>query len=128
MSNIKKLMMVGASGAAPGEAIFTSTGSNTWVCPAGVTSVSVVCIGGGAGGGPGSSFFTGATGGGLGYKNNISVTPGTSYTVQVGAGGGSAASGGDRYFISSATVEGEGGGNGREFDEIWRADHRGNEV
>lgn len=75
----------------------------------------VVCIGGGARGG-----------GGLGWKNNIPVTPGASVTVVVGVGGdsnGSAA--GDSYFQSPAIVKGgaanqnaggtyvgDGGGNG----------------
>ena len=40
--------------------------------------------GGGAFGGGGG---VGGSGGGLGYKNNISVTPGNSYTVVVGTGG-----------------------------------------
>ena len=41
--------------------------------------------GGGSAGGYALGFA--GTGGGLGYKNNISVTPGNSYTVVVGAGG-----------------------------------------
>lgn len=44
--------------------------------------------GGVYGGGQGGyCCANGGTGGGLGYKNNISVTPGTSYTVVVGQGG-----------------------------------------
>ena len=35
----------------PGQELFTSTGSQTWTCPAGVEKVSVVCVGGGGGGG-----------------------------------------------------------------------------
>ena len=53
-----------------------------WTCPTNVTSVSVVCIGGGGGGNGGGFGIGGAGGGGggLGYKNNISVTPGQTYT------------------------------------------------
>ena len=68
-----------------GETTFTATGTSTWVAPAGVNAVSVVCVGGGGGGGQWTG--SGGAGGGLAYKNNISVTPGTSYTVIVGAGG-----------------------------------------
>ncbi len=57
--------------------------TTTWVCPAGVTSISVVCIGAGARRG-GNGSMHGGGGGGLGWKNNISVSPGTSYSVQVG--------------------------------------------
>jgi hypothetical protein len=98
----------------PGSAEFTTPGTYSWTAPEGVTSVCVVCVG--AGGGPASNGngASGAGGGGLGWKNNISVTPGTSYTVVVGAGGvlatvGEAPAGGDSYFISTAIVAGFGG-------------------
>ena len=76
----------------PGQQEYTTPGSYSWVAPTGTTKVSVVAIGG-------AQF----PGGGLGYKNNISVTPGSSYTVVVGAGG---ASPGDSYFINTSTVAG----------------------
>lgn len=61
-----------------GDIVFASNAD--WVCPAGVTSVSVVCIGSG-----GRGYINGGGGGGgLGWKNNIPVTPGTSYKIQVG--------------------------------------------
>lgn len=97
---------------------YTSAGTYTWTCPIGVHSVSVVCVGGGGGGMHGSyGNPTGGCGGGLGYKNNIAVTAGTSYTVVVGNRGSkqdhdgnpSATDGGDSYFISAATVKGGGG-------------------
>lgn len=117
-------------GALASGVLFTTTGTHTWTVPTGVTSVSVVCIGGGGGGG-GMVAWTGSDprgpggggGGGLGYKNNISVTPGSSVTVVVGAGGegghGStntrnyATSGGDSYFMSATTVKGGGGEGGQ---------------
>ena len=92
-----------------GEAVYEIPGTYSWTCPAGVTSVSTVAIGGGGGGRTwfgGTQGGTGGGGGGLGYKNNIAVTPGENYTVVVGWGGTSAGSGGDSYFISSATVAG----------------------
>ena len=69
-----------AGGGTPvGQAEFTTRGSYTWTAPAGVTSVCVVCIGAG---GTGGAY--GGSGGSLAYKNNITVTPGTSYAIEVG--------------------------------------------
>jgi hypothetical protein len=65
-------------GTPPGSQSFTTAGNFTWVAPAGVTKVSAVIVGGAAGGGAA-----------LSYANNITVVPGTSYTVSVGAGGAS---------------------------------------
>jgi hypothetical protein len=118
-------------GAPPGQQAYTSPGTYTWVAPAGVTVVSVVAVGAGAGG----SSADAGSGGGLGYKNNISVAAGSSYTVVVGTGGvGKQAvpinSGTASYFISctgyatgnpgrwtgsataGGTYVGDGGGNG----------------
>ena len=93
----------------PGQQAYTTAGTYSWVAPAGVTSVSVVCIGGGAG----SDSSNCGGGGGLGYKNNITVIPGNSYTVVAGdTGSNGRVNGGDRYFISLATVAGYGGTKG----------------
>lgn len=95
-----------------GQAAYTSPGTSSWTAPANVTSVSVVAIGGG-GAQSGNTPNGGSGGGGLGWKNNIAVTPGNSYTVVVGAGStafGNGGSGGDSYFISTGTVRGGGGG------------------
>ena len=71
-----------------GESVYTIPGTFSWTCPAGVTSVSVVCVGAGAGGGdPSYGSYGGGGGGALAYANNVSVTPGASYTVVVGRGG-----------------------------------------
>ena len=89
-----------------GQQEYTTPGSFTWTCPAGVTSVCVVAVGAG-GDGNGSN---GGGGGGLGWRNNISVTPGQSYTLQVG-GYSSGSSGTNSYFIDVNTVMGGGGTN-----------------
>lgn len=100
--------------AAVGQQAYTTAGAYSWVAPAGVTSVSVVAVGRG-----GAASYE--YGGGLGYKNNITVVPGNSYSVVVGSAGAGTA--GTSYFISSATVAGiagsstgtyvgDGGGNG----------------
>jgi hypothetical protein len=101
----------------PGEEEYTTPGTYSWTAPAGVTSVSVVCVGAGGGPAANTSGASGAGGGGLGYKNNIAVTPGASYTVVVGAGGtrvtsGTAPAGGESYFINTSTVRGGGGAGG----------------
>ena len=90
----------GASGPPQGQQAYTTFGTYSWVAPAGVTSVSIVAVGGGA--------FKGA--GGLGYKNNYAVTPGSSYAVVVGvAGSGGGASGGTSHFVTTSVVRGGGG-------------------
>lgn len=100
-----------------GQEAYTTPGTYTWIAPPRVFSVSVVAVGGGGGGGH-TSNFSGGGGGGLGWKNSISITPGNSYTVVVGARGVAAASsngtdGGDSYFVSTGTVAGFGGKGGR---------------
>jgi hypothetical protein len=115
---------------AQGQTAYTTAGTFSFVAPAGVTRVSVVAVGGG---GPFSAYNEcafqcpnyfrtgpgGGGGGGLGYKNNITVVPGCSYAVVVGAGGiapsgfnAAPTSGGQSYFISAATVRGGGGTGG----------------
>jgi len=107
-----------------GQQAYTTAGTFTWVAPAGVTSVSVVAVGGGAGpknnqyGAPCEpGFNSGGAGGGLGWKNNITVVPGTGYTVRVGnrgpaancEGSASRSTAGDSSFINTSTVAGFGG-------------------
>lgn len=94
---------------------FTTAGSYTWVAPAGVTSVAAIAVGGGGRGAAayciGCSFSAGAGGGGggLAYRNAHSVTPGTSYSLVVGAAGGVS------WFVNQSTVLGVNGG-GEGFD------------
>ena len=76
--------------------------SYSWVAPSSVTSVSVVAVGRGSCGN-----FSGY-GGGLGYKGNYAVTPGSSYSVAVVG----ATTNGYSYFVSSAVVGGKYGKGG----------------
>ena len=90
----------GASGPPPGQQAYTTPGTFSWVAPAGVTSVCVVCVGGGS--------YQSA--GGLGWKNNITVVPGNTYSVRVGTASPFEYSNAQSsYFISDATVSGGGG-------------------
>lgn len=86
---------------------FTSSG--TWICPTGVTCIQVMGWGGG-GGGAGGSGTKGAGGGGalLGTAL-LTVVPGTTYTITVGAGG-AAGNGGTQGSGNPASST--NGGNG----------------
>jgi hypothetical protein len=107
--------------------------SNTWTAPAGVTQVEILVVGGGGGGGYGrdvtntGSFGAGGGGaGGLVYNSALAITPGTSYTVTVGAGGAGSvgttgaanqgSTGSNSTFsgsgITTITAYGGGGGGG----------------
>ena len=73
-----------------GEHFDDVPGQKTWTVPSGVTSVSYLAIGGGGGCVLYPSGTTGSSGGGggaLAYKNNVSVTPGSTITYFVGDGG-----------------------------------------
>mgnify|MGYP001024991733 FL=1 len=101
--------------AAPGGVLFEDTGVHSWTVPANVYSVSVVCIG--PGGGryqpATSSIRSSGGGGGLGWANDIAVTPGETIQVQVGAApttnvGGY---GTNSYFKDTSTCVGYSGQN-----------------
>ena len=104
----------------------TNTSTTTWTCPAGVTSVTVECWGGGGAGGSaqrtsGSGQCAGGGGAGGAYaKKVVSVSNPNTYTVTVGAGGvilssaadGTSVAGGDSWFSTSSTVFAKGGAGG----------------
>jgi len=112
-----------------GSILYSTPGTYSFTVPEGVTFVSVVCVGGGGGSFTGLSNLpydasNGAAGGGLAYGNNIAVTPGSTYTVQVGAGGtplnntlGTAGPGGNSWFINAASLQ-AGGGNAATYTSV----------
>ena len=99
-----------------GQVAFTTKGTYSFVAPPGVTSVSVVAVGGGE-----FRQYAG-DGSALAWKNNIAVVPGQAYVVVVGAAAANfnySPSIGPSYFINSTTVMarvgsyvGDGGGLG----------------
>ena len=113
---------------------YTSAGSSSWVCPAGVTHVMVQVWGAGGGGGNSANTTSngGCGGGGGAYSESIiAVTAGGTYYYSVGAGGAggpassttAAVNGGDSWFnaVNSAPTstvgvlakgEGHGDNNG----------------
>lgn len=95
----------------PGLDVFMYTTSNnaywyysttTWVVPSGVTSISIVTIGGGASGIYRDTYVApcGGGGGGLAYNNNVTVTPGETLTITYGPGQGGS-NNGSTVFVSS---------------------------
>ena len=126
---------------APQQIAYTSGGAYTFIVPAGLSpnSVSVVCVGGGAGSSYATGTYYGGGGGGLRYRNNITgLTAGQSISVFVAgtvywtageissfgtsgtdsfyfyAGGGQNSSGGGNSSGGTGTAIGGdiGGGNG----------------
>ena len=90
-------------------ASFADDASYIWTCPDGVTTVDYLVVGGGGGGGHSSADYSGGGGGAGGYRagTGFSVTPGTEYTITVGAGGAAGSgslgtSGGDSTFSTKA--------------------------
>jgi len=95
-----------------------TSGSGTWVAPAGVTQVTVEGWGAGGGGGGGGQSTdqssTGGSGGGGGEyaKATVPVIPGNSYSWASGAGGAGGAIGVDGGTGSNATFAGSVIGHG----------------
>jgi hypothetical protein len=88
---------------------FTTTGTTSWTAPSDVTQVEVLVVAGGGGGGAGSSGGGGGAGG-LIYNNQYPVVPGQTYTVAVGVGGSSGATGSNSIFGNLTAIAGGNGG------------------
>lgn len=95
--------------------VVTFTNSGSFVVPAGVTTINAACIGGGASGLAcvGYTPSLGGGGGAAAYSNYISVTPGETLTITVGAGGNNS-SGGDSTVKRGATVLVKAAGGGTD--------------
>lgn len=86
MSGIFAGLLVSAVAVIQGQQAYITTGTSTFIVPAEVTQICVVCVGvGGAGIAVTNSVGGGVSGGGgaLSYSNNIAVTPGESLTVSI---------------------------------------------
>ena len=69
-------------------ATFTDVGTTTWVAPPNVNNIEYLVVGGGGGAGNGYDNAGGGGGGaGMVLTGTLSVTPGQSYNITVGAGG-----------------------------------------
>jgi len=99
------------SRAATSTITLSTPGNYTWTCPAGVTSVTVECWGGGGGGGGVGANYSeagGGAGGAFAIYTSLSVTPGTTYNLTVGAGGAGGTGG-------AANTGGNGGAGGSSY-------------
>ncbi len=103
--------------------VITTAGTSTWTCPAGVTSIKVEAWGGGGSGGSTSTGGLGGGGAGGSYvaHSAVSVVPGSSYALTVGAGGipssngnSSGTAGGATTFASTLPVVANGGAFGNK--------------
>lgn len=97
---------------------FNTAGTFNWQAPSRVYQASVACWGGGGGGGRGKNAGGGGGGGGAYASSTIAVTPGTYYTIYIGAGGtgGSASpsdgTAGENSTFATNTLVAVGGGGG----------------
>jgi hypothetical protein len=95
-----------------GMEVYIGTGSTGWQTIASTAySVDYLIVAGGGGG-----SYGGGGAGGLLQGSSISVSPGTSYTVTIGAGGTASSSGSDSSVFSLTAIGGGGGyvgGTGR---------------
>lgn len=69
-----------------GQSLFSSPGSYTFTVPARISTISAVAVGGGGGGSYIWSYGAGG-GGGTAWVSGLPVTPGETFTVEVGGGG-----------------------------------------
>lgn len=93
------------------------TASGSWTVPGGVTKFKVTVTGGGAGSatyyGAGCDNNSAGGSGGTAIKIFSGVTPGTVYTLTVGAAGTTSANGGTSSFVGPTTVTATGGAPGQ---------------
>jgi hypothetical protein len=110
-----------------GVADYPTPGSYSFTVPEGVTTVLVQFYGGGGGGGSaGAKHYTGGGGAGAYVMSIVTVTPGATYTINVGAGGPAGALGepggigGNTSLVDptgTVIVAAGGGQGGRVMDE-----------
>lgn len=97
------------------DATYDTPGAATWTCPAGVTAIGVICIGGGGAGGKDTSVSAGGGGGGMGRGINYPVTPTVTYDIYVGEGAiANATPAAGSWFNTSGSIFGDLGLNGDE--------------
>ncbi len=116
-NNIQGPHTISVSFVTASQVAYPTSGTYSWVVPAGVTRISAVLVGGGGGGSQGGTYNGGGGGGGLRYINDLTVTPGETITVVVGAGGVSTANnvqtpGGYSRLSRGANVLVQAGGGG----------------
>lgn len=88
--------------------VYDTPGTHSFTVPAGVTSITVEAWGGGGRGGSttaSTSDRAGGGGGGGAYaRSTLTVTPGQTYSLDVGAGSSTTSAGGDSAFRNGGTI------------------------
>lgn len=97
--------LAGSSFVSGSTTVISFTSSGTWTVPAGVNAVEYLVVAGGGGG-----AIAGGGAGGM-RTGTLAVTPGSSLTVTVGAGGAARANGSNSVFGSITSI---GGGAGSD--------------
>ncbi len=92
--------------------VYSSVGSGSWTAPTGVTSIKLLVV---AGGGTGGAQAGGGAGGVL-YNSAFAVTPGTSYSYSIGAGGNISVGNQNGSSSSFDSLVAVGGGRGTWHD------------
>ncbi len=87
-----------------GQTIYTTAGTDSFVVPSGITSITVKMWGAGGGGGGGGNASAGGAGGAGGYATStLTVSPGETLSLAIGGGGDGGV---------GSTNSGAGGGGG----------------
>ena len=114
------IYLTGIAGVGATSLIFSDPGTTSWSAPSEITSVTVKAWGGGGGGAgqPGLKNNQPGGGGGEYRQSDVTVDPGSSYSIVVGTGGagsiGSGGSGGQSSFDTTSVVA--MGGRGAIFN------------
>ena len=94
----------GGGGASKIQKVEVINSTQSWTAPADVTQVELIIVAGGGGGGRGgSTSWTGCGGSGSLLQRWVTVTPGASTTVSIGAGGSAAPQSGSAGVDGSNT-------------------------
>lgn len=104
------LLFFSFSSTAQQSQVFATPGTTTYTVPAGVYQITAEAWGaGGAGGTRTSNGYSGGGGGGAYARSTITVTPGATYNVTVGAAGRTFGTERDSWFDSSTILLAKGG-------------------
>lgn len=106
-----RMYILGGGCLSENQTVYDTPGSDTYVVPAGVSTINVKVWGAGGGGGAGGSASSGGAGAGAGYvQASLTVTPSETLGIYIGSGGGGGA------YAGQYSGGGGGGGGHSEVD------------
>lgn len=103
----RQLLMSNSPTIVSGQAVYTTPGTYSWVCPTGVTSVSVVCVGAGGG-----NYVGGGTDGGLSRFGTQVIANGGKTSNGSSGGAGGTVGAGTGFAGGAGGTSGSSGGGG----------------